>query len=296
MSNKRIILRKTATAAGEFGASVFPVNIDVTGFTTKDLGTTAMKSSILYLLKNNGWTANSIGVSKSAQTANYYFISVVISAIRNTTDELERIKQGVGNVLSSVLPISGINASFAGNAAQTVQQNSTGISAFSFQIVSIGSAPLKDRHAAFNQLFVSSFPRLLYTNPSTSYTEAGLAGISYFGGQSQIAAVGETRLSPDQTKTKIKDLLRQAGVDAYQVGTINFDQKSIEQLQTGAKLIAPKNTADKKSVDSSGSSFESLIPSLPKGSFLDNLGTSLGVTTPIAIVAGAFLFVLITRR
>jgi hypothetical protein len=296
MTNQRIFLRKAATGAGEFGAAIYPINVDVSGITGKALDSAAIKNSIVYFLNQNGWKVSSLSVSKSTQTANLYFLSVVISAAKNTYEELERVKQGVGNVLNTVFPISGIAASYGGRAAQTVTQNKIGVSSFSFQIVSIGSAPLKDRHAKFNQLFTTAFPKILYTVPSTSYNDAGLASISYFGGSSQIAATGETTLTPDQTKTKIKDLLRLAGVDAYQIGTINFDQKTIAQLESGSQLTPATMPADKGAASNNSNGISSFFPALPNGNFFDTLAASLGVSTPIALVAGALIFVLIMRR
>lgn len=292
----RVIIRKANNFnySGELGAANIPVNVDATGFSEKALDSPTMKNSILSIVKSNGWTATSVSVIKSSATG-LFFISVIINATQNTTSELEKIKSGIGNILSSILPLQSLSANFAGAAAQTVSVNSN-ISMFSFQITSIGSDPLRDRHAKFNQLFVATFPKLLYTNPSTSYNDAGFASIEKFGGVSQISAVGESSMSAEVTKSTIKNLLIQSGINANVIGTVTFDQKTIQQLENGANLQPPKIT-------SGGQDTNLIVPTKdwwkdfklpnPDGNFLDVLALALGVTVPTVIVGGIVVLVLL---
>ncbi|MGI8642390.1 MAG: hypothetical protein ACR2MG_20875 [Pyrinomonadaceae bacterium] len=280
---------------------VVRVNVDAQGFSTKDLTSAAMKNSILFLLKQGGWGVYVLSVKKARPEDQYFYISVVINAAANTNAELEKIKNGVGNVLSTVLPLSSLEASFAGKQpAQQPASVNKNVSAFTFQEIGIGSN-LRDRHARFNQLFVGAFPRLLYTNPSTSYNEP--VGLGSIGGASQIHALGETALSPDATKARVISLLQQANIPTS--SQINFDQYTIEQIQQGAKLTPPKNTTfvnkpkggagndDRKSAEDFSSYEDYLkylkIPPLPGENFLETLGKALGLDTlakSLGLIAG----------
>jgi hypothetical protein len=117
MGGHRIIIHLAKSKSGELGASAIRANVDVSGYPTSNFTVDVMKNTITNLLKNNGWGVYSVSISVLLPS-NLFYISVVILAVRNTADELEKIKQGVGNVLRTVLPLRTIEASFAGSAAR----------------------------------------------------------------------------------------------------------------------------------------------------------------------------------
>lgn len=281
------------------------VNVDVKGSTQKDLTTPVMKNSIKFLLKDYGLDVYLVSVSKSLSSGITY-ISIVINAKTNTAAELEKIKLQVNGVMTSILPLGrdDITASFAGAAANlTTATPVRDTSTFNFQMIGIGSQ-LSARHAQFDQAFVKTFPKLLYTNPSTSYTEP--VGIASIGGESQIHAVGDTRATPEITKTVILNLLRNANIPIS--SNIIFSQLTSQELQQGAKLTPPVNTSfvyhDKNytapinklgipgiSYDAPDLSKTNLpnLSDLPNLNFLETLGNALGLDSlakSLGLVAG----------
>ncbi len=305
------------------------VNVDVKGYTSKDLGSNANKNSIIFLLKKYGLNVYSVSVSKSSSTGITY-ISIVINAQTNTVAELEKIKQQVNAVMTSILPLGkdDITASFAGAAANSVITSPAvrDTSTFAFQMIGVGSQ-LSARHAQFNQAFVKAFPKLLYTNPSTSFTEP--IGIASIGGESQIHAVGDTRATPEITKTVILNLLRNANIPIS--SNIIFSQRTIQELQSGATLTPPVNTSfvynDKNYTapintlhipgisyglpdfsnlklpdlpNIASGSTEKLLETIGNGLGLDSLAKSLGLvagtaTITAVVVGGVFLLVMLKK-
>ena len=142
----------------------------------------------------------------------------------------------LGQLAASRITPGGLDTLRDNRAVASTTANKKIISTFSFQIRGIGSDPLRSRHEQFNRAFVAAFPKLLYANPSTSYNDAGFLSIAAFGGQSQIHAIGETSLSPDATKAKIIQLLRNANIVIS--SEISFDQHTIQELEAGREFNA----------------------------------------------------------
>lgn len=94
---------------------------------------------------------------------------------------------------------------------------------------------LRDEHDRFNAALRSEFPRLLYSGPFSSYRDSTVFGLV---AGSRLYALGETSLSPNETKEKVRRLAESAGVRGS-YSDITFDQKSLGQIQAGERLRDP---------------------------------------------------------
>lgn len=94
---------------------------------------------------------------------------------------------------------------------------------------------LRDEHAEFNRRFAAAFPKLLYNSPYSSYTDAS------FGIRSRIQAVGETTLSPSDTRNRVIQIARDCGINGNE-SDIRFTQHTIEEFENGAQLHDPGDT------------------------------------------------------
>lgn len=97
---------------------------------------------------------------------------------------------------------------------------------------------LGDVHAAFNRRFTDLFPRLLYTNPFTSYTNAsfGITG-------SRLTGTCETRLTDSVLRSIISITAATVGLDGNS-SDINISSRTIGEIQGGQVLTVPGSTVN----------------------------------------------------
>lgn len=97
---------------------------------------------------------------------------------------------------------------------------------------------LGEAHADFNRRFVDMFPRLVYTNPFTSYTAAmfGITG-------SRLTGTCETRLTDPSLRAIISITAATSGIDGNS-SEINISSYTLGELQAGAALTVPGSTVN----------------------------------------------------
>jgi len=97
------------------------------------------------------------------------------------------------------------------------------------------SPDFHDNHTNFNNAFVRTFPRLLYTTPFTNYSNARI------GVESRITGTGETNWNESQVRAAII-----AGVNAVgligDTSRLQLSYLTLEQIQQGQNLEVIGNT------------------------------------------------------
>ena len=102
-----------------------------------------------------------------------------------------------------------------------------------FSNMSLGQA-----HANFNRQIVNLFPRLLYTNPFTSYTAAAI-GIT----GSRLTGTFETRLTDPVVRSIVSITAATNGIDGDS-SDINISSHTVGELQSGQVLTVPGSTVN----------------------------------------------------
>lgn len=137
---------------------------------------------------------------------------------------------------------------------------------------------MRDAHAIFNQAFVGTFPRLLYTNPFTNYTDAGI-GIG-----SQITGTGETTWNDAQIRAAIIAGANAVGLTGDE-SNLRVSAKTINELQQGQNLQLPETTVDYWRTQDA---YDSV--------FGDNGGAKKGASYALWIALGLGAVLIMTRR
>lgn len=97
---------------------------------------------------------------------------------------------------------------------------------------------LRDAHTDFNRRFVDLFPKLLHTNPFTSYTAAAI-GIS----GSRLTGTCETRLTDSVLRSIISITASTVGIDG-DASDINISSRSIAEIEGGQVITVPGSTVN----------------------------------------------------
>lgn len=100
-----------------------------------------------------------------------------------------------------------------------------------------GESTLKPLHDNFNVAFTRTFPKLLYTNPFTAYTNANL----WTG--SRITGTAETNWNEQQTRAALLAGLRAVGFVGDE-SNFHLSMKTIQQIQNGEQLTLPETTVN----------------------------------------------------
>lgn len=206
-----------------------------------------------------------------------------------------------------------------GNNSSTRSTSQTTISLFTFgwtgvskkdTYTSFGS--LKEYHARFNKKIVSAFPKLDTANPFTSYTDRSGGG---YIAESQITATAETNLSPNATRAKVIQLAKDAGFTG-DLARVEFSQKTIKQIRNGENLVQPKSTVNPNTItrtrnpntntNANANPNADVIPTgNAPGGFMDaifgdgfggNLGSALGLSTPVVILIAVVIGIIILKK
>ena len=136
---------------------------------------------------------------------------------------------------------------------------------------------LSQAHAAFNYAFTKTFPKLLYTEPFTAYTDEAIFRVG-----SRITGTGETTWNEDQVRNAIIQGLTSVGITG-DVNKLQISLKSIEQIQQGQQLTLPDNSNITTAFTEDG-----------KNEILDNFTT--GIKTPMLIALVAIGALVLLRR
>lgn len=102
----------------------------------------------------------------------------------------------------------------------------------------VSNQSLGQAHAVFNRRFTELFPRLLYTTPFTSYTNAAL-GIT----GSRLTGTCETVLSDNTMRSFIASAAAASGIDGNSNEMV-ISSHSIAALESGAVLNVPGSTVN----------------------------------------------------
>lgn len=131
------------------------------------------------------------------------------------------------------------------NARPTQSGN---ISQFTFKWRGVSNAAdwtylgsLKDNHAKFNAKIIANFPKLAHAQPFTSYADRDMF---LARNDSYISAQGETKLNSANTLNLIIQLAKESGFTGDQA-KIEYDQKTIEQIQNNEFLRQPRSVIDR---------------------------------------------------
>lgn len=92
---------------------------------------------------------------------------------------------------------------------------------------------LRSSHEVFNQAFVQTFPKLLYTNPFTSYN-GGLGIIAL----SRLDGTAETTWNDDMIRAGILAMADSVGISG-DPSKLHISSASIGEIQNGASLQIP---------------------------------------------------------
>lgn len=145
---------------------------------------------------------------------------------------------------------------------------------------------LRVPHSVFNNDFANAFPRNLYTEPFTSYSDSGI-GIG-----SQITGTAETVGDETGIRNWIIQEAAHAGISGNPAN-LRISIKSIDQIQQGQQLQLPESTVHPLATTDGVNqalqdTIDSLRHSLPDASIL---GMSTGVLIAVGIGV-AVLFVM----
>lgn len=243
-------------------------------------------------LSRAGWRVLSVRGTPSANSASQ--VHVEVDVIGSTSDNLDAVAVAMRNALTNLgIPVVGNTiARWYGNSApqqtqvpqpQTQAPSEQGVNLFSFQWRNVmrggyDVSNLKPSHDAFNASFVRAFPRILYTNPFTTYTNGGL-GIG-----SSVSALGETRLNRQQALAQISALLANAGFQ----GNPNDVQFSFDAVGRNTTILAPQGTVNPLvTTDGANAAMDK---------FWDSLGLTLGVSATTAIVLAVIVGVIAIKK
>lgn len=146
---------------------------------------------------------------------------------------------------------------------------------------SVDGDTLKSEHEIFNQAFATAFPRILYTNPFTSYTASG-TGIG-----AQITGMGETRLDDATLKERVLGGLRAVGID----GVDSKFELHASVVGPDTKLPATPGTVDKLATTDGVKDFYTQVSDFSK-----KFALALGISTTVLTIVGAVVLVVILKN
>lgn len=135
-----------------------------------------------------------------------------------------------------------------------------------------GGGDLQPSYTQFDYAFVSQFPKILYSNPTTGYSNAGL-GIT-----SQLRGTAETTWTDDMIRAGIVAGANAAGF-VGNASNLVIDSKSLDQIQSGSLLSQTPSTVNPL-VTTDG--VNKLLGSNPIQAFTDTLKTLSTTGTVIA--------------
>jgi hypothetical protein len=123
----------------------------------------------------------------------------------------------------------------------TLGQDESAVRLFTFWWTSVrpkwSNTTLQGLHQIFNGAFVQTFPRLLYTNPFTNFSNSGI-GIG-----SQITGTGETLWSDAQVRAAIIAAFESIGIEGN-AANLQISSRSMAELQGGQNLTLPGSTVN----------------------------------------------------
>jgi hypothetical protein len=208
---------------------------------------------------------------------------------------LERIKQGVGNVLRRVLPLSTLEASFAGSAANYPTTNNGAAKTYTI------AGTLGDNLGYVGRGISASTIRaeVLHYFASKDWNIQTL-DFDWYSDEQQyrfrMTALVDANFSLQDVKQGATAMFQTMTAGAV-LGRPLGNYFTNVRLDAGTGYIAPRpsgNTYNPANTNFQLPGFE--LPGLPGDSFLGGLGKGLGLSSPVAIVAGAFIVILILRR
>lgn len=148
-----------------------------------------------------------------------------------------------------------------------------------------GDPSLREPHLIFNEDFARAFPRNLYTNPSTGYTDSGI------GIDSQLRGTAETVGDYDSVRNWILQEAAYAGISGNP-SMLHITINTIDEIQQGASVIsgnAPNTISPYITSDGLDQVLQDLID---KGK-----GVATGALKTYVVIGGVFLALfLITQR